>query len=272
MKTVSTNCQTAKSKSLFSISAERTQSPSHASARHQDTTAVPFPEKREEVPAGDSIGSKRKHKDLFTGITKPHSNSVDAATGCSASAASYQHVLDLTVTDRAISTLESLDKGGDLSCEELKEWILCLKNRCQFLARLYDNQDYIVLGNETLSLLKRYEGRQILTDSEFQTIREHLNAYGWVVSPRMWTMQEIIILCVILLDPRLFFNIILQKDRGKSGEHMQNRGMACLNNRVQKFMYSRLQSYGFIDTGHLPADVPAAVVLNSGGSYLQLTT
>ena len=168
--------------------------------------------------------------------------------------------------------MESLDKGGDLSCEELKEWIHCLKNRCQFLARLYDNQDYIVLGDKTLSLLKGYEGRQILTDSEFQTIREHLNAYGWVVSPRMWTMQEIIIFCVILLDPRLFFNNILQKDRGKSGEALQNRGMACLNIRVQKIVYSRLQSYGFIDTGHLPADVPAAVVLNSGGSYLQLTT
>ena len=48
--------------------------------------------------------------------------------------------------------------------------------------------------------------------------------------------------------------------------------MACLNNRVQKIMYTRLQSYRFIDDGHLPYHVPAGVVLNSGGSYLQLTT
>jgi hypothetical protein len=56
-------------------------------------------------------------------------------------------------------------------------------------------------------------------------------------------------------------------------EKFQNRGMACLDPRVQAIMYSRLKQYKFVlEDGHLPIDVPAAVVLNSGGSYLQLGT
>jgi hypothetical protein len=38
-------------------------------------------------------------------------------------------------------------------------------------------------------------------------------------------------------------------------------------------MYSRLKQYKFVlEDSHLPIDVPAAVVLNSGGSYLQMGT
>jgi hypothetical protein len=71
---------------------------------------------------------------------------------------------------------------------------------------------------------------------------------------------------------KLCFNLVLQKDKGASGEKFQNRCMSCLDNRVQQVIYSRLKSYGIVDEGHLPHDVPTGVVLNSGGSYLQLTT
>jgi hypothetical protein len=224
--------------------------------------------------SGDvGISSKLKPKRRpVNGPATPHSNSVDAVAGYRASAASFQQIVDLTVTDRAIATLQSLDKGGDISPKELNEWIECLKNRCQYLAQLYGNQDYIVLGEETLCLLENYGGREFLTAAELKTMHDLLKLYGWVISPRMWTKEEVIVFCVILLDPRLYFNGILQKDKGSSGESLQNRGMANLNSRVQQIMYSRLESYGFIDKGHLPPDVPAAVVLNSGGSYLQLTT
>ncbi len=78
-------------------------------------------------------------------------------------------------------------------------------------------------------------------------------------------------MCVILLDPDLLFINILQKDH--DDEDSQNRGMACLDDRVQAIMYSRLKQYKFVfEEGHLPNDVPAAVVLNSGGSYLQKGT
>ena len=73
---------------------------------------------------------------------------------------------------------------------------------------------------------------------------------------------------MILLDPKLVFNNILQKDH--QDENSQNRGMACLDPRVQTIMYLRLKQYKFVlENDHLPSDVPAAVVLNSGGSYLQ---
>jgi hypothetical protein len=56
-------------------------------------------------------------------------------------------------------------------------------------------------------------------------------------------------------------------------ERYQNRGMACLDPRVQAIMYSRLKQYKIVlEDSHLPIDMPAAVDLNSGGSYLQTGT
>jgi len=100
-----------------------------------------------------------------------------------------------------------------------------------------------------------------------------LKTYGWVLSPQMWTRDEITVMCVILLDPKLMFNSILQKNISEDEEKYQNRGMACLDSRVQAIMYSRLKQYKFVlEDSHLPIDIPAAVVLNSGGSYLQMGT
>ena len=81
-------------------------------------------------------------------------------------------------------------------------------------------------------------------------------------------------MCVILLDPKLMFNDILQKNGDKQNQEKdQNRGMACLDPRVQAIMYLRLKQYTFLlEDDHLPIDIPAAVVLNSGGSYLQKGT
>ena len=80
-------------------------------------------------------------------------------------------------------------------------------------------------------------------------------------------------MCVILLDPKYMFNNILQKNITEDEEKYQNRGMACLDPRVQAIMYSRLKQYKFVlEDTHLPSDIPAAVVLNSGGSYLQTGT
>ena len=75
------------------------------------------------------------------------------------------------------------------------------------------------------------------------------------------------------MDANLQFDDIRQKDKGKTGEIGQNRGMAALDDRVQSVMHARLTHYGFVDAAlHLPCSVPAGVVLNSCGSYLQLAT
>jgi hypothetical protein len=126
--------------------------------------------------------------------------------------------------------------------------------------------------SETIHLLKQYSGRQILDDRDLTVFHDDLKAHGWVLSPRMWTREEIAVMCIILLDPKLLFNAVLQKN-GKDDENRQNRGMACLDSRVQAIMYSRLKQYKFVlEDKHLPMDVPAAVVLNSGGSYLHMGT
>jgi hypothetical protein len=177
------------------------------------------------------------------------------------------------ITEYAIRILVALDSGLHLTSSQVEEWYDKLRNRSSMLRRMYHEKDFEVMVDETIGLLKQYSGRQILVDRDFAVLHEHLKTYGWVLSPQMWTREEITVMCVILLDPKLMFNSILQKNISEDEEKYQNRGMACLDPRVQAIMYSRLKQYKFVlEDSHLPIDVPAAVVLNSGGSYLQMGT
>ena len=176
------------------------------------------------------------------------------------------------VTEDAIRILLALDSGLHLTSLQMEELYDKLRNRGSILSKMYRENDYEVMVAETIHLLKQYSGRQILDDRDLTVFLDHLKAHGWVLSPRMWTREEIAVMCIILLDPKLLFNSILQKN-GKEDENRQNRGMACLDSRVQAIMYSRLKQYKFVlEDKHLPMDIPAAVVLNSGGSYLQMGT
>jgi hypothetical protein len=176
------------------------------------------------------------------------------------------------VTEDAIRILLALDSGLHLTSLQMEELYDKLRSRGSILAKMYRENDYELMISETIHLLKQYSGRQILDDRDLTVFHDDLKAHGWVLSPRMWTREEIAVMCIILLDPKLLFNSILQKN-GKEDENRQNRGMACLDSRVQAIMYSRLKQYKFVlEDKHLPMDVPAAVVLNSGGSYQQMGT
>jgi hypothetical protein len=177
------------------------------------------------------------------------------------------------VTENAIRVLVALDNGLHLSSLQMEQWYEILRSRGRMLSRKYRENDFNVMVDETIGLLNQYSGRQILDDRDLTPFHEHLKTYGWVLSPRMWTREEIAVMCVILLDPELMFINILQKNVSDDEEKYQNRGMACLDPRVQAIMYSRLKQYKFVlEDSHLPIDIPAGVVLNSGGSYLQRFT
>jgi hypothetical protein len=172
-----------------------------------------------------------------------------------------------------IRILVALDSGLHLTSSQMEEWYDILRNRGTMLSKMYHEKDFEVMVDETIDLLKQYSGRQILADRDLAVFHKHLKTYGWVLSPQMWTREEIVVMCVILLDPNYLFFNILQKNISKDEESYQNRGMACLDPRVQAIMYSRLKQYKFVlEDKHLPSDIPAAVVLNSGGSYLQRGT
>jgi hypothetical protein len=178
-----------------------------------------------------------------------------------------------TDVEDAIRILVALDSGLHLTSLQMEQWYEKLQNRGKMISKMYHEKDFEVMVDETIGLLKQYSGRQILVDRDLAVFHKHLKTYGWVLSPRMWTREEIVVMCVILLDPKYMFNNILQKNISEDEEKYQNRGMACLDPRVQAIMYSRLKQYKFVlEDKHLPSDIPAAVVLNSGGSYLQMGT
>ena len=180
---------------------------------------------------------------------------------------------DPTISETAIATLRSMAKGDSIDIKDRDVWTRTLRSRCEFMQQLYDNPDFMLLCEDTIQSLDRYPGREQLNKTQMTKVFEHLAKYGWALSPRMWTREEILLMCVILVDPALYFDDIRQKDRGRSGEAFQNRGMAALDGRVQAVMHARLSAYGFIDShSHLPSSVPAGVVINSGGSYRQLST
>ena len=180
---------------------------------------------------------------------------------------------DPTISETAIATVQSLARGGSMAIKDRLMWTKTLRSRCDFMQQLYENSDFMLLCDDTIELLDRYPGREPLNNTQMTMLFEHLAKYGWALSPRMWTREEILLMCVILVDPALHFVDIRQKDKGRSGEAFQNRGMAALDDRVQEVMHARLSAYGFLEShSHLPSSVPAGVVLNSGGSYRQLST
>ena len=193
--------------------------------------------------------------------------------GGSASALSALGMWDPTISETAIATLQSMAKGDSMAIKDRLMWTRTLRSRCEFMQQLYENPDFMLLCEDTIESLDRYPGREQWNKTQMTKVFEHLAKYGWALSPRMWTREEILLMCVILVDPALYFDDIRQKDRGRSGEAFQNRGMAALDDRVQAVMHARLSAYGFVDShSHLPSSVPAGVVLNSGGSYRQLST
>ena len=164
---------------------------------------------------------------------------------------------DPTISETAIATLRSMAKGDSIDIKDRDVWTRTLRSRCEFMQQLYDNPDFMLLCEDTIQSLDRYPGREQLNKTQMTKVFEHLAKYGWALSPRMWTGEEILLMCVLLVDPALYFDDIRRKDRGRSGEAFQNRGMAALDDRVQAVMHERLSAYGFIDShSHLPSSVP----------------
>ncbi len=111
-------------------------------------------------------------------------------------------VAEIGVTERAIVTLMALNIGGFMSEKERKEWENLLRKRSVVLKHMYENDEFVVMVDETLLKLEQYQGRQIATEQQFRRCLQHLRKYGWVVSLRMWSREEIVIMCIILWRQR----------------------------------------------------------------------
>jgi hypothetical protein len=73
---------------------------------------------------------------------------------------------------------------------------------------LYNNPDFSILGDEILEYLAKYEGLESYDEAKMSTLIQHLNEYGWVLSPRLWTHEEILLICIITMDNHLLFDDI----------------------------------------------------------------
>jgi len=96
--------------------------------------------------------------------------------------------------------------------------------------------------------------------------------FGFCITPRLWKKEEILCIAIVILDPRLQFAGILQKD-GKAVD-TSYRGMALLHPMVQRVFYERLRSYGFVNPQYHPEKLQSfsSVVINGGGSWQQNAT
>jgi len=123
------------------------------------------------------------------------------------------------VTNSCIATLELLDAGKDVHESVEKEGIAMLTSRCQVLHKLYGNAEFLEFLNVAVESLARYEGKEKSYPRKFMV--DTLRQFGFVISPRMWTKLELLMLMVIILEPELQYMGIRQKDR--QNERDQNR-------------------------------------------------
>ena len=123
------------------------------------------------------------------------------------------------VTETCIDNLELLATGKMVHADVEKEGLALLAGRCRALHSLYANQVFQEFLNIAEEALQSYEGKQSPYKRQFML--QELKNFGFVVSPRMWTKLELLMLMVIILDPKLFYMGIRQKDR--KDERDQNR-------------------------------------------------
>ena len=176
------------------------------------------------------------------------------------------------IVDAAIETLESLDAGipvHDVLYDDLASKLTFVAS---FLANMYSNNAYKDLVVGTLEELRAYAGQQEPRRFRSKAFLNGLSKYGFCISPRMWKKEEILCIAISILDIRLDFQGINQKD-GKD-DKTSFRGMAVLNARIQRIFYKRLHHYGFVNPRYHPERLQSfsSVVINGGGSWQQSAT
>ena len=175
------------------------------------------------------------------------------------------------VVEEAIACLESMD-GGKPPREKLFENMSRkLQNMADSLAIEYSNKTYQTVVSETLSELSSYEGKEAPQLPHSEEFLAGLRKYGFCLTPRMWQKERIVCICIAILDPRLNFRSILQKDGTNEEQPKSFRGMALLDARVERVFYKRLQEYGFANPIFHPERLQSfsSVVINGGGSWRQ---
>ena len=122
-------------------------------------------------------------------------------------------------TSQCIVTLELLDSGKDVHEDVEKEGVAMLTSRCHALHKLYGNAEFLVFLDVAVESLANYEGKENSYSRKFMV--DKLRQFGFVISPRMWTKLELLMLMIIIMDPELLYMGIRQKD--SKNERDQNR-------------------------------------------------
>jgi len=126
--------------------------------------------------------------------------------------------------DICLATLESLSNGDSVDEDELqrieKSALRLLKNRCVAMCNFYQNDGFLRLWEKAEIAIAAYEGQE--EPSTMTSLAKELKKFGFVLTPRMWTRCEIVLIMVLLLDPNLHYLNINQKKPGLD-EDLQNR-------------------------------------------------
>ena len=178
----------------------------------------------------------------------------------------------LNDVEKAILTLMALHAGLPVHATLFDDLSSTLISVARFSAEHYCNTAYDTLASETLTELASYQGQEGVKLPHTQKFLKSLSEYGFCITPRLWKKEEIVCIAITLLDPRLHFSGIDQKDG--LGYSASYRGMALLDPRVQRIFYERLRLYGFVNPRFHPEKLQtfSSVVINGGGSWQQDTT
>ena len=174
--------------------------------------------------------------------------------------------------EAAIICLMGLDLGLPVHASLFADFSKKLVSVARFSAVHYCNSAYDTLASETLTELAHYRGQEKPKLPHTTKFLKALSEYGFCITPRLWKKEEIVCIAIALLDPRLNFTGIRQKDGVNAKTAF--RGMAVLDPRIQRIFYARLKAYGFVNPRFHPEKLQSfsSVVINGGGSWQQETT
>jgi len=125
-------------------------------------------------------------------------------------------------TEYCLTTLESLDDGKELAepaeCVLIAEIERLFRNRCIGLSNFYGNRGFETFLQLALDASREYLGKQEPISAE--DLAKELREFAFVLTPRMWTRLELLLIMFVIIDPSFDYFGINQK---VGDEPSQNR-------------------------------------------------
>jgi hypothetical protein len=167
---------------------------------------TPKPQPRPKPKSAPSLPAKKHRNDTFTPIsTSKFSFTVMHQFWSSLQSVEYDF-------QTLWQYLQYPDPDVDLFVSKIEHHLCQL---LQYHADLYSDERFTALAPSLIGSASKIQKGAKLSTEQLRVLKEHIQRYGWLVTPVLWTRAELLLLLTAVFHPRLLFTHVIQQKEGK---------------------------------------------------------